>query len=157
MRARFTYSMNLHTLSPAPGSRKVRKRIARGNSAGGGTTAGHGTKGQHSRTGKGRRFGFEGGQTPLVLRQPKLGGFTNPGRTEYEAVNVGVLEEKLPAGTYDQDALRAHKIVRTKKPVKLLARGDVKKKFTLTVDAVSKSAQDAIVKAGGTVTTSSTH
>jgi|TARA_Y100000310_G_scaffold180020_1_gene179931 large subunit ribosomal protein L15 len=147
--------MNLHTLSPAPGSRKTRKRIARGNSAGGGTTAGRGTKGQHSRRGSGRRFGFEGGQTPLLRRQPKFGGFTNPNRKEYEVVNLSVLEEKLTAGSYDQAALRAARVVRTKKPIKLLARGEVQKKFTLTVDAASTKACEAVSKAGGKVTTSS--
>lgn len=147
--------MNLHTLSPAPGSRKARKRVARGNSAGGGTTAGRGTKGQQSRRGHTRRFGFEGGQTPLLRRQPKLGGFTNPNRKEYEVVNISVLEEKLPAGSYDQDALRKACVVRTKKPIKLLARGEVTKKYTLTVDAASAKACEAVSKAGGMVTTSS--
>lgn len=147
--------MHLHTLTPAPGSRRARKRVARGSSAGGGTTAGRGTKGQQARTGKGRRFGFEGGQTPLLRRQPKLGGFTSPRRTEYEVVNLDVLEEKLPAGSYDQDALRAARIIRTRKPVKLLARGEVKKKFTLTVDAASAKAKGAVVSAGGSVTLSS--
>jgi large subunit ribosomal protein L15 len=155
MRSRFKLLMNLHTLSPAPGSRKTRKRVGRGNSAGGGTTAGRGTKGQHSRRGSTRRFGFEGGQTPLLRRQPKLGGFSNPNRQEHEVLNLSVLEEKLAAGSYDQAALRELKVIRTKKPVKLLARGEVKKKFTLTVDAASKAASEAVAKAGGTVTISS--
>ena len=141
----------LHSLKSAPGARKARKRIARGNSGAGGTTAGRGTKGQHSRTGSKRRFGFEGGQTPLLSRQPKLGGFKNPNRKEYEVVNIETLEAKLDAGTYDQAALREAKIVRTKQPVKLLGNGEVKKKFTLTVDAVSKKAKEHIEKAGGSV------
>ena len=144
--------MNLSMLSPAPGSRKARKRVGRGNSAGGGTTAGRGTKGQGSRSGHRSRFGFEGGQSPLLRRQPKFGGFTNPNRVEYEVVNVSDLEEKLSAGSYDQVALREANVVSTKKPIKLLARGEVKKKFTLTVDAASKTAQEAITKAGGKVT-----
>lgn len=144
--------MNLHTLSSAKGSRRNRKRIARGNSAGGGTTAGRGTKGQAARAGKGRRFGFEGGQTPLVRRQPKLGGFTNPTRKEYEVVNISLLEEKLPAGSYDQVALRKARLIRSKKPIKLLADGEVQKKFALTVDAASKKATEVVSKAGGTVT-----
>ncbi|KKW39236.1 50S ribosomal protein L15 [Candidatus Peribacteria bacterium RIFOXYC2_FULL_55_14] len=147
--------MNLHTLRPAPGSRRPRKRIARGNSAGGGTTAGRGTKGQHARTGKGQRFGFEGGQTPLLRRQPKFGGFTSLGRTEYEVVNLSMLEKKLPAGDYDQSALRAARLVRTKRPIKLLGSGEVSKKYTLTVDAASAKAREAVSKAGGKVTTSS--
>jgi large subunit ribosomal protein L15 len=97
----------LHTLKPASGSRSSRKRIARGNSGKGGTTGGRGTKGQQSRTGKGRRFGFEGGQTPLLRRQPKLAGFERPRRVEYEALTLMVLERKLDAGTYTLADLRA--------------------------------------------------
>ncbi len=141
----------LFTLKPAPGSKRPRKRVARGSSAGGGTTAGRGTKGQHARTGKGYRLGFEGGQTPLLRRQPKLGGFRNPSRIEYEVVNLDSLEEKLEAGSYDVAALRAARLVRSKKPVKLLGRGAVKKKFSLTVHAASPTAKAAIEKAGGSV------
>ena len=142
----------LHTLSPAKGARHARKRVGRGNSSGHGTTAGRGTKGQQSRSGAKRNFGFEGGQKSLLKRQPKLGGFKNPNRQECEAVNVGILEEKLSAGSYDTTALRDAKVVRTSKPVKLLARGEVKKKFALTVNAASKAAIAAIEKAGGSVT-----
>ena len=142
----------LHTLKPAPGSRKAKKRVGRGSSAGQGTTAGKGTKGQQSRKGNGRRFGFEGGQTPLIRRQPKLGGFKNPNKKEYEVVNVGDLEEVLSAGTYGVQELKDHKLVRTGKQVKLLSRGEVKKKFTLTVHAASKAAIEAVEKAGGKVT-----
>lgn len=145
-------TLMLHSLSPTPGSRKSRKRVARGNSAGGGTTAGRGTKGQQSRSGAKRRFGFEGGQTPLLSRQPKLGGFTNPNRKEYEVLNLDTLEAKLEAGSYDVAALRAAKIVCTKKPVKILSRGELKKKFDLSVHAASKAAKEAIEKAGGKVT-----
>lgn len=142
----------LHSLKAAPGSRKAKKRVGRGNSSGNGTTAGRGTKGQHSRKGNGRRFGFEGGQTPLIRRQPKLGGFTNPNSKSYEVVNVGDLEQNLDAGTYDVEALKKSKLVRTGKQVKLLSRGEVKKKFTLTVHAASKAAIEAVEKAGGKVT-----
>ncbi len=142
----------LHTLKPAPGSRKPKKRVGRGNSSNGGTTAGRGTKGQHSRSGNGRRFGFEGGQTPLIRRQPKLGGFKNINKKVYEVINIGTLEAKLDAGTYDADALKAAKLISTKNPVKLLSRGEVKKKFNLTVSAASKAAVEAIEKAGGKVT-----
>ena len=142
----------LHTLKPAKGSRPPRKRIARGDSGKGGSTGGRGVKGQDARSGSKRHPGFEGGQTPLIRRQPKLGGFQNPNRKEYEVVNVGDLEEKLSAGSYDIDALRTSKLIRTKKPVKLLSRGDVQKKFALTVHAASASAKAAIEKAGGSVT-----
>lgn len=139
----------LHILQPAPGARKGKKRIARGNSAGGGTTAGRGTKGQLSRKGNSKRVGYEGGQTPLLRRQPKFGGFTNPNRKEYEVLNVSTLEESLTAGTYTAADLRDQKLLATKKRVKILGNGTVQKKFTLTVDAASKTAIAAIEKAGG--------
>lgn len=143
----------LHSLKAAPGSRKSRKRAGRGNSAGRGTTAGRGTKGQGSRAGYSRRFTFEGGQTPLLQRQPKLGGFKNPNRVEHEVITVGALEKKLDAGTYDVEALKKSGVVSTNKPVKLLNTGEVKKKFVLTVNAASKGAIEAVAKAGGSVTT----
>lgn len=142
----------LHTLKPNSGSRRTRKKVARGNSGGGGTTAGRGTKGQHARTGKGYRFGFEGGQVPLIRRQPKLGGFTHPRRVDFEVVNIDTLEDILEAGSYDPAALRAKRILRTNAPVKLLSRGAVTKKFTISVHAASAKAKEAVEKAGGTVT-----
>jgi large subunit ribosomal protein L15 len=102
--------------------------------------------------GKGRRLGFEGGQTPLLRRQPKLGGFTTPRRVEMEVLNLDTLEAKVPAGTYDVAALAALRLVSGKRSVKLLGRGTVTKNFALTVQAASKSARDAIKKAGGSVT-----
>jgi len=142
----------LHTLRPAYGSVKKRKRVARGNAAGGGTTAGRGTKGQHSRTGKGQKFGFEGGQVPLLRRQPKLGGFRSPRKILYEIVNLSILEEKLPAGTYDIAALRKARVVRSKRPVKVLAGKELTKKFILAVHAASEGAKQALEKAGGSLT-----
>ncbi|MDO8648617.1 MAG: 50S ribosomal protein L15 [Candidatus Peregrinibacteria bacterium] len=142
----------LHALRPNPGSTKKRKRVARGNSGGGGTTAGRGTKGQQARAGKGHRFGFEGGQVPLIRRQPKLGGFTNPRRKRFEWVNLESLEAKLESGTYDIAALRKLRIVRSNLPVKLLGGGTLSKKISLSVHAASKSAKAAVEKAGGTVT-----
>ncbi|MBM3231046.1 50S ribosomal protein L15 [Candidatus Peregrinibacteria bacterium] len=143
--------MFLHTLKPARGSKKSRMRVARGNSSNGGTTAGRGTKGQQARAGKGRRFGFEGGQSPLIRRQPKLGGFLPPRSFTYEVVNLDALE-KLPAGSYGIAELKIHQLVRTNSPVKVLGRGGVTKKYALSVHAVSASAKAAIEKAGGTVT-----
>lgn len=142
----------LHTLRPAPGSVKKRKRVARGSSAGGGTTAGRGTKGQQARAGKGHRFGFEGGQTPLIRRQPKLGGFISPRRKEYEVINLADLEERLMPGSYDLAALKAHRLVHGNRSVKVLGEGKLTKKFELSVHAASKTAKIAIEKAGGTVT-----
>lgn len=142
----------LHTLKPNRGSKKTSRRLARGNASGSGTTAGRGTKGQQSRVGKGRNLGFEGGQTPLIRRQPKLGGFTHPRRVDMEVLNLDVLEAKVPAGTYDVPALVGLRILSGKRPVKLLGRGETKKKFVLTVNAASKSSKEAITKAGGSVT-----
>lgn len=142
----------LHTLRPSPHSRKRRRRIGRGISAGGGKTAGRGTKGQHARTGKGRRFGFEGGQTPLLRRQPKLGGFRNPRRTVFAVLNVERLEEALEAGAYDVWALRSRRLVRGCHPVKILGKGVLTKKLTLTVHAASKRARIAVEQAGGKIT-----
>jgi len=131
-----------HLIKPARGSNKNRKRVARGNSAGGGTTAGRGTKGQQSRTGKGRNFGFEGGQVPLLMRQPKMGGFTRSRKVHHE----------VTAGAYDAAALRMHGLLSSKRPVKILGQGTLTKKFTLTVAATSSTAKKAIEKAGGSVT-----
>jgi large subunit ribosomal protein L15 len=142
----------LHALSPAPGSTRPRKRVGRGIAAGGGKTAGRGTKGQGARTGKGHRFGFEGGQIPLLRRQPKLGGFRNPNRQSYEIVNLRDLEAKLDPGSYNLAALRERGILRTAKPVKLLGDGCLTKKLSLEVHAASRSARSAVEKAGGSVT-----
>jgi len=142
----------LHLLKPASGSRPQRKRIARGNSGKGGTTAGRGTKGQQSRTGKGRKHGFEGGQVPLLRRQPKLGGFSRPRRTEYEVVNLWSLEEKLPAGTYSIEDLRQKRLVRKGSFVKILGEGELTKKFSLEAHAASKKAKQMLEKAGGSLT-----
>ncbi len=142
----------LHTLKPNRGSTSKRVRPARGNGSGLGTTAGRGQKGQQSRTGKGRRLGFEGGQSPLLRRQPKLGGFTHPRRVNMEPLNLDVLEKRVAAGTYDVTALKALRIVSGRSPVKLLGRGTITKKLTLTVNAASKSAKLAVEKAGGSVT-----
>ena len=144
--------MLLHHLKPAPGSRRPRKRVARGSGSGTGTTGGRGTKGQQSRVGKGRKHGFEGGQVPLLVRQPKMGGFRSPRRNPFEPVNLDMLERELDAGSYDPVALRKHRVLRTNQPVKLLGRGAVTKKFALTVHAASTSAKQAIEKAGGSVT-----
>lgn len=142
----------LHNLRPASGSTKKSKRLARGNSAGGGTTAGRGTKGQHARTGKGRRFGFEGGQVPLLRRQPKLGGFKRPRRVAFEIVNLSSIEEKLPEGSYTVADLVAKRVIRNGKHVKILGEGTVSKKYDLQAHAASKSAKAAIRNAGGSIT-----
>lgn len=141
----------LHLLRPSPYARKRPKRVGRGISAGGGKTAGRGTKGQHARTGKGRRFGFEGGQTPLLRRQPKLGGFRNPRRIVYQVLNLEQVEKKLEPGSYDLEALRTHKLIHGSHPVKILGKGTLTKKLILTVHAASKHARAVVEKEGGRI------
>ncbi len=145
--------MQLHDLSPAPGSRKNRKRVGRGNASGHGTTAGRGDKGQNSRSGGGKGPGFEGGQNPLHMRMPKLAGFKNRNRVEYAVVNVGRLENLFQTGeTVDVDALFAKGVIKAKtQPVKVLGDGEITKALTVKIDKVSAPARAKIEAAGGTV------
>ena len=145
--------MQLNDLRPAAGSRKNRKRIGRGNSSGHGTTAGRGSKGQLSRAGGGKGAGFEGGQTPLAMRLPKLPGFKNRNRIEYVPVNVSRLEGLYEDGeTVDAETLMAKGVLKHDYiPVKVLGDGELTKKLTVKVDKVSKSAQAKIEAAGGKV------
>ena len=145
--------MQLHDLKPNAGSTHKRKRVGRGNSSGGGTTAGRGQNGQGSRSGGTKGAGFEGGQTPLAMRLPKLPGFKNPRRIEYTAVNVSTLELKFENdAVVDGAALKAAGIIKKEfEPVKVLGNGDLTKKLTVQVDKVSASAQAKIEAAGGKV------
>lgn len=145
--------MQLHDLTPAPGSTHRRKRVGRGNSGKGGTYAGRGLNGQGSRSGGTKGSGFEGGQTPLAMRLPKLPGFRNPRRIEYTAVNLSTLELKFEDGAViDGAALKAARITKSEfEPVKVLGNGEVSKKFTVKVDKISASAQAKIEAAGGKV------
>lgn len=147
--------MQLNDLRPAKGSKKARKRVGRGSSAGGGTTAGRGTKGQLSRAGGGKGAGFEGGQTPLAMRLPKLPGFRNPNRVEYAPVNVGRLELLFNDGdVVDSEALYKKNVIKHDYiPVKVLGDGDLTKKLTVRVDKVSASAKSKIEAVGGKVET----
>ena len=144
--------MQLHDLTPAPGSTKNRKRVGRGNSSGHGTTSGRGQKGQGSRSGGTKGAGFEGGQTPLAMRLPKLPGFRNPRRIEYTAVNVERLERKFEDGAVvDAKALLEKGILsKCEYGVKILGNGEVTKKLTVRASAFSASAKEKIEKAGGT-------
>ena len=140
--------MKLHELTPAPGSRKSRKRVGRGP---GGTdkTAGRGHKGQKSRSGAGKGSFFGGGGSTLISRLPKR-GFNNVGTT-YEVVNLAQLAE-LEGETFDRAALELAGLVRRKdRPVKLLGRGEITRAVTLHVDAASASAVKAVEAAGGRV------
>lgn len=145
--------MELKDLTPAEGSRKSRKRVGRGNGSGIGKTSGRGFNGQKSRAGGGKSKGFEGGQTPLARRLPKLPGFTNLGRTEYVPVNVGRLEATYNAGeTVDGKTLKEKGIIKHEDDlVKVLGDGDLKKALTVKVDKVSASAKAQIEAAGGKV------
>ena len=145
--------MQIHDLFPAPGSRKDRKRVGRGNGSGHGSTAGRGDKGQGSRAGGTKGVGFEGGQTPLAMRLPKLPGFKNRNRVEYDVVNVSRLEIAFVDGdTVDAESLVAKGIIKSlTAPVKVLGDGDLTKKLTVKVDKVSGPAKAKIEAAGGTV------
>lgn len=145
--------MKVHDLKPAAGSSKRRKRVGRGTGGKGGKTAGRGTKGQRARNTVAR--GFEGGQMPLKQRVPKLRGFKNPFRVEYQAVNLhtlGDLAEKLGSGDIDIDTLVANGVVRKGAFVKILARGEITTKVNVSAHAASASAKEAIEAAGGSVT-----
>jgi len=145
--------MQLHDLAPAPGSTKNRKRVGRGHGSGHGGTSGKGDKGQASRAGGTKGPGFEGGQTPLAMRLPKLPGFKNRWRQEYDVVNVGRLDVVFADG----DVVNAESLVEkgviksSTSAVKILGDGELKKKLTVKVDKLSGSARAKIEAAGGTV------
>jgi large subunit ribosomal protein L15 len=141
--------MHVHDLAPAPGSTKSRKRVGRGIGGKGGKTAGRGTKGQYARNTVAR--GFEGGQMPLKQRVPKLRGFTNPFRIEYQAVNLDTLES-LTESEITPEVLAAHGLVHKGALIKVLARGQVTRAVSVSAHGVSKAAESAITAAGGSVT-----
>jgi large subunit ribosomal protein L15 len=143
--------MKLHDLRPAPGSKTARTRVGRGE-ASKGKTAGRGTKGTKARYQV--PAGFEGGQMPLHMRLPKLRGFTNPFRVEYQVVNLATLAELFPeGGTVTVDDLVAKGAVRKNQPVKVLGTGDVSVKLDVTAQKFSASAEQKIAAAGGTART----
>ena len=141
--------MKLHELLPAEGSRRPRRRVARGIGGKGGKTAGRGTKGQHAR--RQVKPGFEGGQLPLAQRIPKLRGFANPFRVEYNVINLDDLEA-FGANEVSPDSLKAAGLVQHKGLVKVLGRGELARAVQVSAHAFSKSAQAAITSAGGSVT-----
>ena len=145
--------MQLHDLAPAPGSTKKRKRVGRGHGSGLGKTSGRGHNGQKSRAGGGKGAGFEGGQTPLARRLPKLPGFRNINRVEYVPVNLDRLEAYFESGDIvDGDSLAAKGIIKKSSlPVKVLGGGTLTKELTVKVDKVSASAGEKITAAGGKV------
>jgi large subunit ribosomal protein L15 len=161
--------MKLHDLRPADGSRQPRTRVGRGIAAGKGKTAGRGTKGQKARAGGSIPPWFEGGQTPLHMRIPKLRGFKNRFRIEYEVVNIGAIGALAERGAFEtessttkgakaspitvnQDILRAVGLVRTlNKPLKILGAGELSAALFVVADAFTASARAKIEAAGGSV------
>jgi large subunit ribosomal protein L15 len=145
--------MQLNDLSPAPGSRKDRKRVGRGHGSGHGGRSGRGDKGQGSRAGGTKAPGFEGGQTPLAMRLPKLPGFTNHWRQEFDVVNVGRLDGIYADGdVVDTATLKDKGVIKSASAaVKVLGDGELTKKLTVRVDKLSGTARTKIEAAGGTV------
>jgi large subunit ribosomal protein L15 len=165
--------MKLHDLRPAPGSRRPKRRVGRGIAAGQGKTAGRGTKGQKARAGGTVPAWFEGGQTPLHRRIPKLHGFRNPFRVEFEVVNVGAIQALVDRGqiepgelpgtksrgkaapapiTVNQEILRAGGLVsHMDRPMKVLGGGELSTALFVVADAFSASARSKIEAAGGSV------
>ena len=141
--------LKVHHLRPVPGAHKAKTRVGRGEGSKG-KTAGRGTKGTRARNTV--RVGFEGGQMPLHMRTPKLRGFKNPVRVEYQVVNLEKLAELYPTGGDVTIAgLVAKGAVRKNEKVKVLGSGDIAVKLNVTVDKVSSSAEQKIVAAGGSV------
>ena len=141
-----------HSLSPQPGSKRKKRIVGRGDSAGSGSFSGRGGKGQTARSGGYIKAGFEGGQTPLIRRLPKLKGFKNPGRLPFQTVNVERLNIFDDGAAVDIVALYENKLIsRKNRPVKILGDGELSKKLTLKVDACSNSAKQKVEAKGGTV------
>ncbi|WP_419818453.1 50S ribosomal protein L15 [Glaciibacter flavus] len=141
--------LKVHHLRPAPGAKKARTRVGRGEGSKG-KTAGRGTKGSKARYQV--KIGFEGGQMPLHMRTPKLRGFKNPFRVEYQVVNLEKLAELYPSGgDVTVSDLVAKGAVRKNEKVKVLGSGDIAVKLTVAVDKVSDSAEQKIVAAGGSI------
>jgi len=142
--------LKLHHLRPAPGAKKAKTRVGRGEGSKG-KTAGRGTKGTKARYQV--PAGFEGGQIPIHMRLPKLKGFKNPFREEFQVVNVGRLGDLFPeGGAVDVDALVAKGAVRKGELVKVLGNGEVSVALQVTADKFSASAKSKIEAAGGSVT-----
>lgn len=146
--------MKLHDPQPNPGSHQPPRRLGRGHGSGRGKTAGRGTKGQKSRAGGGIPAWFEGGQTPLHVRTPKLHGFKNRFRVEYAPLNLGRLTEAAAGTLITPDVLRHDQLLRDQKtrpmPVKILGGGDAPKGVTIHAHAFTRSALAKLADAGST-------
>ncbi len=144
--------MRQNELSPAPGSKKKRKRVGRGNGSGHGTYSGRGSKGQKSRSGFKMKPGFEGGQLPLIRRLPRKRGFTNIFRVEYSVVNLDKLSLFEVGSEVTPERLLAAGVVKSLRyPVKILAGGDISYPLSVKADKFSAAARAKIEAAGGTV------
>jgi large subunit ribosomal protein L15 len=150
--------VGLHTLKPAPGSRRSRKRVGRGNGSGYGKTSGRGHKGAGARSGNKRKTGYEGGQNPVHMRMRKLRGphkkMSMPFerfRTRTQPVNLSDLDDRFKSGDeVTPESLRSAGLAKRRHPVKVLARGELSKKLTVKVHAFSAQAKEKIEAAGGT-------
>ncbi|HJY46756.1 MAG TPA: 50S ribosomal protein L15 [Propionibacteriaceae bacterium] len=144
-------ALKVHHLRPAPGAKKAKIRVGRGEAGRRGKTAGRGTKGSGARHNVPENF--EGGQMPLHMRLPKLRGFKNPFRVEYQVVNVGRLSQLFPdGGTIGVADLVAAGAVRPAAPVKILGNGDLAVALQVSAHAFSASAKEKIAAAGGSIT-----
>jgi large subunit ribosomal protein L15 len=143
--------MLAHELRPPKGSKHARKRVGRGDASGRGTYSGRGSKGQKSRSGRKPKLGFEGGQTRLIKRLPRRRGFTNIFRKEYSAVNLRDLE-RFEAGTeVTPELLKQSRVIRSlRRPVKVLASGELTKALRVKAHKFSVTAKERIEAAGGT-------
>ena len=145
--------MNLSNLKPAEGSTRANKRLGRGVASGKGGTSTRGHKGQKSRSGYSRKIGFEGGQMPLQRRLPKF-GFKPIDRTEYKAINLSALQQLADAKNLSEISVQTlidAGMISKKQLVKVLAKGEIKSKLEVEAHAFSKTAEAAIIAAGGSV------
>ncbi len=141
-----------HQLTPPKGARRARKRIGRGNAAGGGTYAGRGLKGQKSRSGFGLIPGFEGGQLRLIKGLPMTRGFNNKFKTYYSLIKLEDLDQFAAGERITPDLLQARGLLRNQRsPIKILGNGEVSKSLTVTAHKFTQSAREKIEAAGGTV------
>ena len=143
--------MKQHEIRAPKGARKKVRRLGRGISMGQGKTAGKGTKGQKARAGTGIPGWFEGGQTPIHMRIPKMRGFKNRFRSEFVALNVGQLAGYIEAGKVSPETLLKHGLINADQKVKVLGDGDVPGKIEVHAHRVSATAKGKIEKAGGSI------
>ncbi len=144
-----TDRLQLHDLKPDPGSRRARRRYGRGPGGKGNKTAGRGTKGLKARNTL--RPGFEGGQTPMSMRIPKLKGFRNPNKVPFAIINLSTLNQFAAGSVVEPEELRKRGLVKHRGPVKVLGMGEIDRALTVKADAFSESAKEKIEAAGGSV------